>query len=599
MLSLSAILTLGVTLGAAVLIISRRLRADLVGLIVMVVIGLTGLVSTDKVFAGFSGSAVMTILGISMISEGLYQAGVTHWLGQIIGRLGGQSEARLILVIMLTSATVSLFMNNIAAVGVLLPAVMGVARIKKISPSRLLLPLAYGTILGGMATLLTTSNIIVSGTLRDAGYKPFGLLDFFPTGAPIVLLGTIYMVTFGRWLLPQTTSSPHSDEKRRLETKLSELYQMDEFLYELEVLPDSPLARLTIRDAGWTQKTGVTIARIMRAGQPFIQPNPDVVILPGDHLFVHGSPQADDLVANRLNLTAGQCSTAVLSEPGSTLAEVLLTHRSHLIGKTLCETRFREKYQVNVLAVWRESRPIHTNIGSLPLQFGDALLVQGNPDRIHLLQNEADMVLLEEDPDSVKKPQKKVLAAALMTITLGFAATGIMPVAQVVLAGAILLILTGCLSLDDAYRSIEWKAIFLIAGMWPLSTAIIETGLAETIVQETLKNFGGGSAIIAAVILISFAFLLTQIVSGQVASLVLAPLAISAARFVGADPRALAVAVALGCSLAFATPFGHPVNIMVMNPGGYKMKDYSRVGLPLTALTFLALLAGLHWFWGI
>ncbi|MRR32608.1 hypothetical protein EG834_20280, partial [bacterium] len=260
---------------------------------------------------------------------------------------------------------------------------------------------------------------------------------------------------------------------------------------------------------------------------------------------------------------------------------------------------FREKYQINVLAMWRESQPISSDIAGLALKFGDALLVQGSADRIHLLRGETDLLLLEEDPDAVRKPHKRATAAILMALTLGAAATGILPVAEVVIAGAILLILTGCMSLNDAYQSIEWKAIFLIAGMWPLSTAIRETGLAENIIQTTLNHLGSVSPFAVAALLIGFAFLLTQVMSGQVAALVLAPLALSAANFVNADPRGMALAVGLGCSLAFATPFGHPVNIMVMSPGGYKFKDYLRVGTPLTLIAFMGLLAGLHWLWGL
>lgn len=599
MLTIPILLTIIVTVAAAVLLFSELLRPDLVALIVMLVLGLSGTVSHDEVFAGFSGSAVMTILGISIISHGLYQTGVTHWLGRWMSKVGGKSEKRLVLIIMLTSATVSLFMNNIAAVGVLLPAVLGLSRYSRVSPRRVLMPLAFGTTLGGMATLLTTSNIVVSGALRDAGYKPFGLLDFFPTGGPVALVGILFMVTIGISLIPRGESAERQNESQHLPEELSNLYHLAEDLVEIQVLAGCPLAGRTIAEAQWACETGLNILAIRREDSMWAAVTPQDNVYEHDHLLAQGEPSSTLFEQLHLKLLQRQDLLGIFSNGTMTLAEMILTPHSRLIGRSLQDLKFREKYGLDVVALWRKSLPVRCAFSETKLQFGDALLVQGSVQRIHDAGENQDLVLLEEDPDAIRRPNKRLLAMLLTITTLVVASTGLLPVAEVALAGAVLMIITGCLNLNEAYQAIEWKVIFLIAGMWPLSTAIRETGLAELVVKGVFNHPETVIPLIAAAAIILMAFILTQFMSGQVASLVLAPLAISAAVRLGVDPRGLAMGVALGCSLAFATPFGHPVNIMVMTPGGYRFKDYLRVGTPLTLLAFFMILAGLHWIWGI
>jgi len=278
---------------------------------------------------------------------------------------------------------------------------------------------------------------------------------------------------------------------------------------------------------------------------------------------------------------------------------LVLSPHSDLIGRSLKEVSFREKYNLNVLSVWRESKPLQNNISDLPLRFGDALLVQGTAADLQRVRKDTNLILLEEDPDAVLKPGKQALAAVITLLTLGLASLGSLPVATVVMAGAVLLLLTGCLDMRDIYQNMEWKAIFLIAGMWPLSTAIRTTGLADLTVQTIFNAVGQASPLLVAAVMIFLAFILTQVMSGQVASLVLAPLALAAASQLNVDPRGMGMGVALACSLAFATPFGHPVNIMVMNSGGYRIRDYLRIGFPLTVLVYACILFGLWYFWGI
>jgi di/tricarboxylate transporter len=594
-----AIFTLILTLVAAVLLISELLRPDLIALIVMVILGLAGIVSPQDTFSGFSGSAVMTLLGISIISEGLHQTGVTHWLGNLMFKLGGRSEATLVLTTMLVSAGLSLFMNNIAAVGVLLPAVMTLSRQTRVPPSRLMMPLAYGTVLGGMATLLTTSNIIVSGTLRDAGIKPFGLLDFFPIGAPLVLIGVIYMLSLGRRLLPKENPTSPTEPSQLLRMKLANLYQIQKSLFEIEVLPESPMVDLSILNGRWSNQLGVNVIGITHNSHTYLAPSNDRIIYAGDRLLVQGDVDLERLPRLGLRLAMHSEGTPDIASATTVLAEVVVSPHAGIIGSTLRQLGFRDRYNLNVLGIWRGNKPILTRLADLPLRFGDALLVQGPVERIHVLEQESDLVVLQEDPDAVLKPGKHRRALLITLLTLGVAATGFLPVAIVVMVGAVLMVLSNCISMNDAYHGIEWKAIFLIAGMWPLSIAIRSTGLADLTVHSLINLVGQVPPLAIAALLLSLALVLTQLMSGQVACLVLAPLALAAASLVKVDPRGMAMAVALGCSLAFPTPFGHPVNIMVMSPGGYSFRDYLRVGLPLTVLVMAGILVGLKLFWNV
>lgn len=442
-MSNSGLFTLIITVIFAILIISDRFRPDILALATMVILGLMGLVKPDEIFSGFSSSPVMTLIGIFIISEGLHLTGISTRISRILAHLGRNSEKRMILWVVLISAGFSLFMNNVAAVGILLPSVMTLSQKTRISPGRLLIPLSYGTLLGGMATLFTTSNIIASGALRTAGYKEFGMLDFLPIGIPIVLAGALYLMTLGRNLLP---------------------------------------------------------------GSPVLSQHP---------------------------------------------------------------------------------------------QSGVASSLQEPADQIHVLGKDVGQLLSRDDIEVVERPGKMLVALVITFLTLAITAANLIPVAVGVMAGAVLMLVTGCIKPSEAYQAIEWKVIFLIAGIWPLSIAIRTSGLADFLINSIGFQQLHLSPLWIAAILVLLALIFTQFMSSQVSALVLIPIVFSVASQTGADVRSLTMAVALGCSLGFLTPYGHPVNLMVMEPGGYRFKDFVRVGFPLTLITIVIILIGLSLFWNL
>ena len=596
----SALFLLAVILVAAVLLVATRVRPDLIALLTLVALALSGLVTPAEAFAGFSSSAVITILSIFIISEAMQQTGLTLAVGQRLLRFSGGGERRAILFTTLAAAVLSLFMNNLAAAGVLLPAVISLSRQTQTPPSRLLMPLAFGTILGGMATLLTTANIIVSGTLRAAGLEPFNLLSFLPIGVPVVLVGTAALVFAGKRLLPSRYPAGQSARAVRLRAELTSLYGIQQTVCELNVLRGSALAGLSLREGAWGQRLGLTVVGLIRNGHVSISPSADDLVQEGDTVLVQGSPRESDLLDYGLRVMQEADTNHEIASPEAILGEVVLSPHSRTTGKTLRELRFREKYGLNVLALWRRNKPEVRGVSELHLEAGDALLVQGPAANFRLLRDDRDFLLLEQDPDAVLRPRKARLAAGITLVTLIVAAMAWLPVPVAGMTGATLLLLTGCVSMDDGYRAIEWKAIFLIAGMWPLGTALATTGLAERAATAFVAVAHDLPQLALAAVLLFASGLLSQVIGGQVAvPILLAPLALALGAATGADPRGLAMAVALGSSLGFLTPIGHPVNTLVMGPGGYTARDYLRVGGLLLLVILPVILLGLHFVWNL
>ncbi len=598
MFTLPAIITIIVIVLAIGFLLFSKIRPDLIALMVLLSLGLTQVVTSTEAFSGFSSTAVMTILGISMVSVALQQTGAANALGKLIFKIGGKSEWLTIFFVTLASATLSLFMNNIASVGILLPAVMSLSRRSRIPPSRLLMPLAFGTILGGMATLLTTANIIVSGALKQANISSFGLLDYFPVGGPVALVGILYITILGRKLLPKNAATD-SGSFTRLSERLQEQYFHNRTFHRVQVLPGSSLAGKTLRQADLESSQGIQIVSLMRGKKLIASTAPEMVLQANDTLVVSGHVHEDKLAPLGLldESPAEPLSLSVTdAEP---MAEVMITPHSRLIGQSIREIDIRNRYSLNVLGIWRQGKPITENFTTSALQFGDALLVQGPALKVSALHHSQDMMLLEEDPDAVYRPAKIGLALIITLVTLTIAALDLFPVPLVILAGAVVLMLTGCMSIMDAFQKIEWKPIFLIAGMWPLTIALQKTGLAQQAIQSVIPTLSALHPIWVVTAFVLLAMLFTQFLSGPVAPIIITPLALQAAQSLSIDPHPLAMAVALGCSLAFIFPISHPVNVMVMNPAGYTFKDYLRAGLPLTLLAFCAIVLSISFAWGL
>ncbi|HNB52520.1 MAG TPA: SLC13 family permease, partial [Anaerolineales bacterium] len=341
------------------------------------------------------------------------------------------------------------------------------------------------------------------------------------------------------------------------------------------------------------------VVGISRGGRVLLAPSQGEEVIEGDIILFTGP--LDEATAQRYGLFftedpdwKGQFISDQIS-----LVEIVLAPRSTIAGKTLREIHFREKFELSILAIWREGQVIRDKLADLPLKFGDTLLLQGRHSRIKLIRREPDFLVLEEDMAPIESPKKALLAVGLTLAAVTLPIFNILPIAEAAFAAATFMVVFKCIEMDDAYTSIEWKAVFLIAGMLPLGTAMSTSGAATFLGNLLVGTVGqwGSLALAGGIFLLTT--LLTQIMSGQATAVILAPIAIAAGQGIGMDPRSLAMAVAMGCSMAFITPFGHATNLLVMGPGGYTVKDFSRVGWPLTAVLFFVMLISLYLFFGI
>jgi di/tricarboxylate transporter len=595
------IITLVILIAAMALFLSDRLRADLVALLVLLALGITRVLTSQEAFSGFSRSAVITIAAIFILAEGLQRTGVTERVGSLLLRLGGQSEGRLVTVVMIAGAFLSLFMNNIAAASVLLPAASGAARKADVRASRLLMPLAFATILGGTATLLTTSNIVVSSLMREHGLEGFGLVDYAPVGLPIVVVGVAYMALWGRRLLPIDSPVERFRDRSRADADLIDVYRMSGRLFRARVpagssLKGKPLARSTLREI-----YDVNVVAIERNGRVTFSPSPDAILDERDILLLEGDledfrrrdvePFLEILPARDWRARDLETSTVVV-------VEAMLSPRSNLIGQTLSAAHFREKYGMTVLAIWRAGEQIYTDLSELPLEFGDALLLQGPRERLPVLRAEPDLILLSHEAEErAIELGKGGVALATMLITLTLAAVYQSLIGEIMLGGAVVIVLTRVLPMDQAYQAIGWRSVFLVAGMLPMGIAMTKTGAAEFLARGLVSLVGSSAPLLLLAGLFLLAALLTQAMHGAAVAAVILPVAIQAAERIGMNPRSLSMGVALATSMAFLTPLGHPVNVLVMGPGGYQFRDYLKVGLPLTLLAFAVVMLLLPIVW--
>lgn len=592
------------------LVVTNRLRADVAALTITVILGaaqfmglaVLGAANTPrdvvKAISGFSQPVVITLLSLFIVTQCLDKTGVTRWIAQRILAVGGQSETRLIVLLTTAGALLSLFMNNLAAGALLLPTAMDVSRRTGIKPSKFLIPVAYGSLLGGSATYFTTANIIVSDLLTTAvpPQAPLGVLDFTPTGGLIAIAGIIFLGLFARHL-PDRDPHPEQTIARRTGSELEDAYQLGERLWEAQVPAGSPAVGKTIQQLGIRRPLGIAVAAIQRGQQFLLAPDREQTLQTNDVLLIVGREErVNQLVP--LGLKIGrEHSSGHISAQGVTLVEAVLAPRSSVEGATLKDIEFRKRYGFTAVALLREGRSYRTDVAYMSLKMGDSLLMVGSEKRLKALRSSPDFIVLEaDDSDQPIHKREAGLAAAIILAAIGASLLGV-PVYLAMLAAAVIVFLTNLMTIEEAYRTMEWQAIFLIAGMYSVSLAMVNTGLAELIggYVVTLVTPFGPLGLAAGVYLLTA--LLTQVMGGQVTALVTGPIAISAAISMGTSPQAMAVAAAIGCSASFFTPIAHPVNLLMIGPGNYQFSDFFHVGWGLTLVCFIVLLVGMVLFW--
>jgi di/tricarboxylate transporter len=585
-------LVLGIVAAAVVLFVSERLRPDLVAIMVLLAVILTGLLTPQEAFASIGNPAVVTVGATFVISAALFQTGVAHALGDRIAAIAGNNEGRLVVGIMITATVVSSLMNNVAAAAVLLPVVSGLARRASIPPSRLLIPLAFGSLAGGMVLLIgTPANLLVNAALMDRNLAPLEMLSLAPVGLVLTILGIGYMVTIGRRLLPsRTVSEPFA---RYDEHELSETYQLEERLFRVAIPAGSRLIGRTLAESDLRHVWNLNVLSVERQDVETLDPPPDTVIRRGDVLLVEGN--LDEFVERDVEpyleiLPRKRWTDEDLESSSVGLAEAVVAPRSGFAGKTLREFHFREKYALSVVGIWRGNRPIRTKLGKIPLQVGDALLIQGPREKFQLLRRESDLLILNGTADSrALRTERAPLAIGAVTLMLVAVLAGWLDIATGTVLAGTLMILSGAITMDEAQHAIDLKAIFVIAAMLPLGAAMESSGTARFLAERIVAAFGamGPIGVLAGITL--FAGLSVQIVSNSATAVLVAPIALTAARNLGANPHTFAIAIALAVSAAFLTPISHQSNLLVMAAGGYRFTDYTKVGVGIWVITLVAI----------
>lgn len=565
--------------GALILFFLERLPVDVVALLLVVALVVTGLLTPAEAFSGFADEVIVVLGSIFVLSGALVRTGVMEWLSGTIYRVAGRSESRVVGSVAGAAALLSAFFSNTNVTAVLMPGLLQYSRESRIPASRLLIPLAYASMLGGTCTLIGTStNLAASGMIAELGLERISLFELAPVGVVLVVVGVAYLALAGRHLLP-----------RHRGASLSRDYHIEDYLAEIVVTPDSELAGETLEAA--TLPAGVNVAAVVRGGDRFV-PDRDTRLRAGDLLIVQ-APRQDLLDLEEAPGLRFEARTTVrdveLKTDDTRLAEAILLPGSPFAGRTLKELDFRHRYGPSVLAAFRRGHSVPVALRDLPLEVGDVLLLQATPEQLDLLLERGDLWILGEVSRVPFRTRKGLVALGALGAAVVVGTAGWLPLSVAFLSAALVVVVVRCVRPEELYELVEWRLLILIGGMTSFGFAMERTGaatyLAARIVDWTLPLgvlFVLGS-------LVALTMLLTQPLSNAAAALVVLPVAVSAAREMGVAPRSVAILVTLAASLSFIAPF-EPACLLVYGPGRYRFRDFVTVGLPLTALVFVALL---------
>jgi di/tricarboxylate transporter len=587
-MTLPIFLVLALLVAVAICFSLEKISVDIITLLLLCALVLLRLLPIREAFAGFSSDIVIVLAALFVLSGALIKTGVMENFGSAISKIAGTSRTRVLLVLMPATACIAAFMHNTTTTAVFLPAVLGLCKKSRLNPSQILIPFAFASMMGGTCTLLASSTTIAaSGYMASAGLRPIGLFEFLPFGLAVIGTGILYMVAIGARFLP-----------RRAEGSLTDSYQVREYLSEVVVTGRSPLAGRTMRELRLTAM-GLTVLAIHRGDQT-LYPGPGVSLEAGDLLIVKARREAllevkqtegmeivPDLHLGDQDLVGGTVK----------IAEAIVMPQSLLIGRSLRELNFRHRYGLTVIAVHRRGHAFPTKIGTLALRVGDVLLLQGDAERFADLGNSLDVWVLEQTEHyaGARRSRQRLLAVGLFAVAVGAAGIGV-PLAIAFLLAALAAILLKLISAEEAYKSIHWRLIILIAGMTSFGAAMKSSGAAAYLANLIVH---WGAPLGVPYILLGFAvltMLLSQPMSNAAAALVVLPVALSTAAALHVQPRTFGIVVTLAASISYITPF-EPSCLLVYGPGKYRFRDFLIAGAPLSLLLLgvLMLLAPLLW----
>lgn len=581
-----------VTIG---LFVSDRVRLDVVAISVILILMLGELLTPGEALAGFGDPVVLLIAGLFVVGEGLYRTGVAFVVGDWLMRVAGTNELRLLVMLMLVVAGLSAFMSSTGAVAIFIPIVLSLAAKAGISPSRLLLPIAMASLMGGMLTLIgTPPNLVVSIQLEREGLAPFSFFSFTPIGLLVLAAGIGFILLAGRHLLPNRATENRKRMRRSI-VELSKDYGIKGQLRRLRVNAGSPLIGHTIAQAMLLSRYQTMVIGIERNGllRPVFSQtdlkSEDILLVVGKDSALSSLRAAEGLSELPLEEYHFKLLTKELG-----LAEVLLTPSSGLIGDTLIEANFRDHHNLTVLGIVRKGKPLEGEFTSTPLEFGDSLLMAGGWQDIEYLREEHEDFLVLNLPREIEEVapnrSKAIHALAILAAMLLLMSFNLVPSVTAVLLAALAMVVTGCVSMSNAYNSLNAQSLVLIAGMLPMATALEQTGGITFLADGLISGLGefGPYALMAGLFVLTSLF--SQFISNTATTVLVAPIAVAAAAGVGVSVYPILMTVAIAASTAFATPVASPVNTLVLGPGGYRFNDFVKIGIPLQILAMIVTL---------
>jgi di/tricarboxylate transporter len=559
------------------LFVSEKLRIDLVAMCVLLALLILQLIEPEQALYGFANPATGIIAAMFVLSAGLVRTGLVDWLARRIDRLGGKSQRQLLLVLCLSVAALSAFIISSAIVAIFIPICFALAKSHRFPVSRILIPIAFASQLGGVCTLIGSStNILVDSIARSGGYQGFQIFEFARLGLIMMTVGILYIVLFSSKMIPKRKSSFQHVDK----------YRLVDYLAELTVTEESPLIGQKWEKIKDKEVKKIDLIQLIREKRAIWKPI-KTIIRKGDILLVHSD--AAKLLKIKDTFKLHTNADAViddqkLSSDEVKLIEALIPPRSFLVGRTLQNSDFEKRYGCIVLALQRRGKILRERLADIHLDSGDTLLLQCDKEDVNRLLSSGDLIVTNELTELHLRKDRVFIALFFLTLVVVLAAFNVVPLLTAALIGAIGMILGRCLTLEEAYQAIDWKVIFLFGGMLPLGMALFQTGAASWLANSVLKSVVdlGPLAVLAALYLLTA--ILTELISSVAAAILLAPVAIALASMLGVDPRPFLLAITFAASTSFSTPIGYQTNTMIYAPGGYRFLDFARIGAPLNLL---------------
>lgn len=575
---------------ALILFVWGKFRHDIVAVICLLFLVMTGIISTEEAFSGFSHPAVITVATVLIVSSGLKNAGIIDVIGKWMMKIGDNLNLQIIVLTVLVCVS-SAFMNNVGALAILMPVAIHIARKNGHSPSHILMPLAFGSLLGGMITLIgTPPNIIIAAFRAEELGQPFGMFDFTPAGAGVALAGMLFIITIGWRLLPA----------RHCESSAEERFHIKDYITEVLITENSKIKDTSIRDLNEIMGTDIRILGFIRNNQRIHAPNWKKILKEDDILIIEAnSDNLKEFIDQTRTELVGEdelLKEEVSSEDIS-IAEVVVMPNSPIINKTASRMKMRSSYEVNLLAIARKDKQIMQRIDHVRFNAGDVLLLQGHADMLDDTISIMGCLPLADRGFSIGKPKNIALALGIFGFSIAMIVAGLLPVQIAFTLAAILMVITGVLSVRDIYTSIDWPVIVLLGAMLPVGAALETTGGAQVIVDQILMAGGTLPIWATLTVLIVITMVLSGVINNAATVVLMAPIGVGIANGLNVSIDPFLMTIAIGASCAFLTPIGHQSNTLVMGPGGYNFSDYLRMGLPLSILIVLVAIPLILLFW--